>query len=193
MEPIDFFVQNKTFFLVIHVLSVVLGMGSALVSDILFNFYSQNRNLHISEKRSLKILAKIVWYSLIVIILSGFAIFFSNPDKYEHSQKFLSKMVIMGVLLINGFVLYKLVEPHFDDRGLLKFQNKKYIRQIAFACGAVSLLSWTTICVLGVLKSIPVHMTVFISIYTLVLALCVVIALLVEHKTFLKATRVHKK
>ncbi len=184
MEAIDFFVENKALFLVFHVLSVVMGMGSALTSDLLFNFYSHNKTLNETERKTLRFLSTAVWVSLIVIILSGFAIFFSDPYKYEHSQKFISKMIIMVVLLVNGLFLHKVVSPHFDDRGLLKFKSKRPIRRIAFACGAVSLISWTTVCVLGTLKSIPYTFVQFIIGY-LIFTICgMVAAVLIEKRTF---------
>lgn len=184
MEPIEFFVENKTLFAVFHVLSVVLGMGSALVSDILFTFFAKDKTLHESERRVLGILSKFVWYALIIIVLSGFAMFFSNPDKYEHSQKFISKMIIMGVLLLNGFVLHKLVQPHLADKGILRFKNKQNLRRVAFAGGAVSLISWTTICVLGVLSSIPWSFKTFVIAYSIFTFCAVCVALFVESKTF---------
>ncbi len=184
MEPIDFFVKNKTIFLVFHVLSVVMGMGSALTSDLLFNFYSKNKTLNDTERKTLRFLSTAVWVSLIVIILSGLCIFFSDPYRYEHSQKFISKMIIMVVLLANGLFLHKVVSPHFDDRGLLKFKSKRPIRQIAFACGAVSLISWTTVCVLGTISRISYTFQQFILGY-LIFTICgIIFALIIEKKTF---------
>ena len=184
MESIQFFADNKIIFVVLHVLSVVMGMGSALISDLLFNFYSKDKHLNDGEIKTLKFLGNAVWVSLVFIILSGLAIFFSDPYKYEHSQKFISKMTIMALLLLNGLFLHVFVAPHFEDKGLLKFKNKRPVRQIAFACGAVSLLSWTVVCVLGTLKSIPIHASNFLMIYLGFVFLAVIFSLFVEKITF---------
>lgn len=159
-------------------------MGSAIMSDLLFNFYSHNKTLNNTERRTLRFLSNAVWMSLIFIIASGICIFFSNPEKYMASAKFISKMTVMVVLLANGLFLHKFIAPHFDDRGLLKFKNKRPIRQIAFACGAVSLISWTVVCVLGSLSSIPYTFMQFILGYT-IFAICgALFALVVEKRTF---------
>ncbi len=186
MQPVEFFVENKTFFTVIHVLGAVIGMGSAIISDLLFNFYSKDRNLNDTEKSTLRFLSNVVWIGLVFIIASGIALFLSNPERYMESQKFISKMIIMVILLANGIFLHKIVSPHFDDKGLLKFKNRRGIRQIAFACGAISIISWFIVCILGVISSIPYTFVQFILAY-LIFTLCgIFVSLVIEKYTFSK-------
>jgi hypothetical protein len=57
MESIElFFGKYKIPLTVLHVLSVVLGMGAALVSDFLFNFYTKDKALSKTEISTLHIL-----------------------------------------------------------------------------------------------------------------------------------------
>lgn len=186
MEAIDFFIENKTLFLIFHMLSVVVGMGSAIIADILFNFYNKDKIINNTERRSLELLSKTIWISLIVIILSGVAIFFSDPTKYMLSQKFITKMIIVIILLLNGLFLSRFISPHFSDKGMLKFKNKQSIRQFAFASGAISITSWFIVFILGTLKSIPFHVTQAILIYTIIMVFSVMVALFIEKKTFSK-------
>ncbi len=186
MEILDFFVENKIVFVVFHVLSVIVGMGSAVVSDILFNFYSEDKTLNDSERKSLELLSSTIWISLIVIIMSGMAIFLSDPEKYISSQKFITKMVIMIVLLLNGLFLSKFVSPHFSDKGLLKFKNKRSIRQWAFVGGAISVTSWIIVCILGVIKSIPFQASEALLIYLVTIIFAILSALFLEKRTFSK-------
>lgn len=184
MESIDFFVENKTLFTIFHVISVIVGMGSALVSDFLFNFYSKDKLLSKTEIGSLELLSRIVWISLVFILLSGLGLFFSDPLTYMNSDKFISKMLVMMVLLFNGLFLSKCIAPHFTDRGLLKFKNKRTLRQIAFVCGSISLISWSVVCVLGLVKSIPVQVGQFIVYYALLVAFSALVSLVVEKRLF---------
>jgi len=87
---------------VVHVLAVVIGMGAALSADLLFHFFSKDKHFSFVELRTLGILSKTVWYSIIIIIVSGIFLFLSDTEKYLDSSKFLAKMTIMGILLING-------------------------------------------------------------------------------------------
>lgn len=184
MEAINFFVENKTLFTILHVLAVVLGMGAALISDLLFNFYTIDKTLDHKEARTLEFLSSVVWVSLVFIILSGVGLFFSDPAKYLASDKFISKMSIMAVLLANGLFLSKFVSPHFRDKGLLKLKSARTLRQIAFVSGAISISSWFIVCILGMLKSIPVHFTQFLLGYFAFIAVASLVALAVEKKTF---------
>lgn len=184
MEPINFFVENKIIFTIVHVLGAVIGMGSAIMSDLLFNFYSKDRSLDNGEKKTLGFLSNAVWIALIFIILSGVGLFLSNPERYMASAKFISKMSIMVVLLINGIFLHKFIAPHFGDRGLLKFESKRPIRQIAFACGAISLISWFIVCILGILSRINYTYQEFLAGYFIFTICGILFALFVEKKTF---------
>ena len=47
METIEFFQYIKTPATVLHVVSVVVGMGAALVSDVFFSFFSADKRLKI--------------------------------------------------------------------------------------------------------------------------------------------------
>lgn len=180
----SFFIENKTIFTVFHVLSVIIGMGSAIISDILFTFFGKDKVLDNSERKTLSILSTTVWYSLIVIVLSGFFIYLSDTVKYNASQKFISKMILMIVLLVNGFILHKIVQPHLFEKGFLKFKNKKSLRQLAFSCGAVSISTWFIICILGLIKKIPIHFSQFILGYIIFLVVAIVIALFIEKREF---------
>lgn len=93
-SSIAFFASIKAFSIIFHVLSVVIGMGGALIADLLFSFYAIDKKLKHSEISTLALLSKIVWYSLLAIIISGVFIFFSDPEKYMASAKFITKMDI---------------------------------------------------------------------------------------------------
>lgn len=186
METIEFFVTAKPFVTVVHVISVVSGMGAALMSDILFTFYGKDKNLSLTEVRTLNILSNTVWISLSLIILSGIGLFFSNVPLYMESTKFLAKMSIIVVLLANGLVLHKhvskvMAQPHF-----LSSNRFSGTRRLAFACGAISVISWLILCTLGVLDSLPYAYTTIMSAYGSVIIVGILVALMVEQVTFRK-------
>ncbi len=182
METLEFFQSIKTGATVAHVIAVVFGMGSALVSDILFSFFSKDKNLNKTEITTLSILRNIVRYSLMLIIFSGIMIFLSNIEKYTHSAKFLAKMSIMLVLLVNGYLLNKYIWPHLLNRKFFTLKKERDIRRLAFACGAVSVISWIFICALGVLNSVPVSYGIIILGYSTIIVFGIIISLLIERK-----------
>lgn len=171
-EVIQFFIKYKAVFVIMHVFSVISGMGSALVSDVLFNIYIKDKKINITENHTLEILSKIIWVSLIGVVISGLAIFFSDTAKYMASHKFILKMLIVGIIIINGllfaFITHgSLRKINFRDTNI----QYKYvrIRKLSFAFGSISIISWFCAFILGSIRSIPVSLSQGIQIYFLLI------------------------
>ncbi len=184
METLELFSIIKTPATILHVLAVVGGMGSALLSDILFNFYAKDRQINKTEQKTLEILSKVVWISLIVISLSGIAIFLSDIEKYLASAKFLAKMTILGVLLANGYLLNSYAWKHLLRPGFFTAKRESLARKISFAGGAISVISWLSVCTLGVMDSLPFSYTHIIGLYGLIILVGILGALLLENREF---------
>jgi hypothetical protein len=182
MEVVEFFEWSKTPATVVHVFSVVFGMGGALVSDVLFSFFSKDKKMSKGELATLSVLSNLVFYSLFLIIISGTFIMFSDLDKYLNSSKFLAKMSILLVLLLNGYILNRYVWPHLLGKGFFKNKKEKRVRRLAFACGAVSVVSWLSVCMLGVLDSLKFNYPFIISCYLIIISFGIICALFVEKK-----------
>ncbi len=185
-EATIFFTDNKPIFIVLHVLSVIFGMGAALVSDLLFNFYTKDKELSKTELSTLSLLSKIVIISLPIIILSGVGIFFSNIEKYIHSAKFLVKMTVLAILLVNGFVLDKYIWSHLLKKKFFTSLKEKKFRQISFICGTISVVSWLFICTLGVLDSVSLSYWIILGVYGVLILGGIPIALFIENREFEK-------
>ncbi len=157
-NTVGFFSEYKHISIIIHVLFVVVGMGAALISDILFNIYIQNKKINMHENRTLSALSMIVWISLGFIVLSGISIFLSDPMKYAYSVKFLVKMTIVGIIIFNGYLFQRIVHPalrKIDFKDTNTHHKYVRIRKMSFAFGAISLVSWLGAFVMGMLGHIP--------------------------------------
>lgn len=157
-DVIRFFAEYKNISVIIHVLSVIVGMGAALVSDILFNVYIHNKKISKGENRTLAILSDIVWVSLCFIVASGIALFLSDPITYGYSVKFLIKMTIVGVIIVNGYLFWHLIHPSLEKINFTDVNiHHKYVklRKVSFILGAISLVSWLSAFVLGMLGHMP--------------------------------------
>lgn len=182
---IAFCAEYKTLFVILHVFSVVIGMGAALVSDVLFNIFIKDKKLNITENGVLSTLSRIVWIALLFIVLSGAALFFSNPEVYAVSVKFLTKMSIVGVLILNGLFFHFVVHPALphisftDTKGHNKYIR---IRRWSFAFGAVSVSSWVLAFILGSLSKIPFSYPQALALYAIVLACGIIVSQIVERR-----------
>src|SRR3989344_2887880 len=173
MELTEFFQEIKTPATILHVVGIVFGMGGAFVSDILFSFFSIDKKLNDTETSTLSVLSRIIFYSLILITLSGAVIFLSDTEKYLSSAKFLAKMSILAVLLINGYIL---------NKKFFKLKRERGVRRLAFVCGAISVTSWLSVFTLGILDSLNMTYFSIISLYLLITFLGVIVSLFVEKK-----------
>ncbi len=174
----------KVIFVIVHVLSVVVAMGAAFSSDFLFNFYVKDRVISPHEKKSLSLLSLLVRYGLCVVILSGLLLFLTNTTYYLASSKFISKMVIMVVLIMNGFILEYYVWRHINTN-MFKSSDSKY-RQVAFVCGAISVSSWVSVLILGSLDAISINVIQILSVYCLVTATAIMLAITLSHSFYKK-------
>jgi len=184
MESINFFTEIKITSTILHVGAIVIGMGAALMGDVLFNFYSKDKKLNQTEIKTLNLLSKIVWIGLLLIALSGIMLFFSNPETYLSSDKFLAKMSILVVLIINGYFLSKKIWPRLARSNFLTDAHERTNRKTAFVCGAISIISWICVLILGILHTAPLPYARLMFIYGLILAVGIPIAIIIEKKAF---------
>ena len=184
MEFTEFFQTIKAPATILHVISVIFGMGAALMSDILFSFFSKDKKLNKTEIFTLSVLANVVLYSLVIIIVSGVLLFFSDIPRYMSSPKFLAKITILCILIVNGYVLNTYVWPHLLKKGFFVLTKERNLRKLAFVSGAVSVISWIAVCALGVLDSLPMSYLFILSVYCVVIISGSVVALFVERREF---------
>ena len=183
-NTLQVFSEYKHYAIIVHVFSVILGMGAALVSDVLFNVYIKDKKINPTENKTLGVLSRIIWISLGCIVFTGLFIFLSDPIKYAQSVKFLVKMTIVGVIILNGYLFWKITHKSlakltFVDTNM----NHKYvrIRKVSFAFGAISITSWMSAFILGSVQSIPMSYGVAMGIYGAFILIAVVVSQVVEY------------
>jgi len=178
-ETIQFFSEYKKISVIAHVFSVIVGMGTALVSDVLFSVYIKDKKINKTENITLQVLSYVIWISLGLITLSGLAIFLSDPLTYAYSTKFLVKTAIVFVIILNGYLFWKITHKslkkiNFTDTN----SNHKHvrIRRQSFAFGAVSVVSWFAAFILGSIDTLPVTFSMAMGIYTTIIILAIIVS-----------------
>lgn len=169
MDLISFAQNYFPFILGAHLVGVVLGFGGALISDILFFKFLKDFKITNNEASILHALSKVIWFGIGVIVLSGFFLFLSDIERYSMSSKFLTKMSVVAIIIINGIVLNFVVTPKLTSIAFGELKGSA-IRRIAFACGAVSITSWWAAFILGLMKTSPAPLHVMFSTYLFILA-----------------------
>lgn len=156
----------KSLFTILHLSGVVIGMGAAFMTDVMFRRAFKNNTLVGTGLSYVKLGSKVVWIGLLVIILSGLLLFSLDPERYLNSSKFLAKMTIVAILLANGLVF------HFYH-----LRNIRKNRVSLYVTGAISSVSWLSALILGSLRSVPFTYIQIMSVYGIVLMIAIVAAL----------------
>ncbi|OGH16503.1 MAG: hypothetical protein A3C30_04930 [Candidatus Levybacteria bacterium RIFCSPHIGHO2_02_FULL_40_18] len=180
VEGLIFFAQNYNPVIVgAHLFGVVLGFGAALIGDILFFKFLKDSKIEEKEVDVLKTMSKIVWTGLFIIVISGVFLFLSDVERYSQSSKFLVKMIVVGIIILNGGVLNLAVAPKLTSINFSEPRGSG-IRSLAFACGAISVTSWWTAFILGLMHMSPAPFHVLLSIYLFILAGAILISQILE-------------
>lgn len=178
-------IDLKSVFLIIHLLGVVIGGGGAFASDLIFFSSVKDRKISLTEMRFLRMGSKMVWMGLFIIIISGFFIFFTDTDKYLHSSKFLAKMTIVVVIILNGLFFHISHLPRLHRHVNINFSSSDEFRKHAsflVASGAISMVSWTSAIILGAMRFIPYPYLTIMAAYSIFLISAIIISLILKNK-----------
>lgn len=172
--------------LIMHLFAMVLGLGGATCTDILLVHFLKDLKIDKKEKEIVRILSKVVTIGVILAIISGIMLFLANPDELLQKSKFIAKVVIFVILMINGALLHHLLLPQ-----LLKFDFRKNhyvikkcvsIRHLGVVLGTISAVSWYSIFILGALSGTSLSVFEILWIYGSILLGSIAIGLLLEHR-----------
>jgi len=153
-----FFEMHKKAFLALHLIGVALGMGGATITDILFFNFLRDFNISKKEAEVMRILSTVIMVALSILLVSGAALYLSDPMRLGTSPAFVAKAIIVIILTINGVLMHKFVAPHmikfsFIHHPIHALKEMHTMRGIAFAMGSVSFVSWYTVFFISMLKS----------------------------------------
>lgn len=157
-EFFESIVMQQRLWLSLHLLGVCVGLGGASITDILFFKFLKDFRISRKEADIMHTLSLAIVGALLVIFVSGFALYFLDPAKYNGSPTFAVKMIVVMILTFNGLLLHLYVSPRLVH---LSFSAKqgltprfRSLRHLAFGLGAVSATSWYFTFFLAMLKSL---------------------------------------
>lgn len=153
---------------ILHLFGVILGVGSALITDMLFFKFLKDYRISKTESSIMESLSKMVWIALIILVISGVVLYLGKSDVLNSSGKFLTKVVALIVLIINGVLLNVVIQPqmfriHF--KGNMLPTKERRVRRLAFLLGSISMASWVFIFILGGLRNVSVPFWPTLSTY----------------------------
>lgn len=159
MEDFTYFLaSNKVIIIILHSLSMAIGLGAATITDVLFFRFLKDGRISKKEHDVMTTLSKVIWFALALAFITGFALYIPKAQILNTSSKFLLKVVVVSVLTINGLILHKYISPKLISISFTRANSNPFlekIRKISFALGGISITSWYTAFLLGSVSSLP--------------------------------------
>ena len=104
--PLFGFIDAKLLLLIAHLFGVALGAGTAMFSAIIFTKIMYDGRVTENEMQFLYIAGFMVTVGLTLLVASGLGMFLLDQARYLASTKFMAKMSIIGILIINGIIIH---------------------------------------------------------------------------------------
>ena len=182
---ISLLAEHHDLIVILHIFGVALGLGGATIADIFFFKFLKDLRISEWEAGILHTLSQIIWFALAILVLSGIGLYLPEAQELNQSSKFLVKMVVVFVLILNGAFLNLLIAPKlvkisFGQKHHHQTGELHHIRKLAFALGAISLVSWYSAFILGMLRFISIDFLPLLLIYVGILSGAVIASQLLE-------------
>jgi uncharacterized membrane protein len=171
--------------MLMHVFSMAIGLSAATFTDFFFFKFLKDFRISTQEAAILNSFSQIIWLALGLIVMTGLALYIPNYEVLNSSPKFLVKLIVVFVIVVNGAFLNLFVAPKFFSIKFgLPHSHKKgellKTRRIAFILGPISIISWYSAFVLGSFKESPASFPVLLGVYILLIGFGIMSGVLTE-------------
>lgn len=170
--------------LLVHIVGMSIGLGSATLSDLFFFKFLKDYRISEMEADVLRLFSQVIWFALGIVVMTGLGLFLPNTDVLLASPKFVMKLIVVGVIILNGaflnlFIASKFLQIQF---GVHEHHPGELVhtRRLAFTFGPISVVSWYSAFVLAMLGEAPASFDVMWRVYVALLIVAVVIGQIVE-------------
>lgn len=190
---INLLAEYKWIVLMLHLFGFGIGLGSVTIADILFFKFLKDFRISEFEADILHTLSQVIWFAFAVLIISGFGLYLPDAKELNQSGKFLAKMAVVGVILVNGIFLNisvspKLVKISFSKKHDHQEGELRKLRKLAYASGAVSLASWYYASALGMAKNPTLGFWGLSIVYLFILGASILISQIFERASSRRET-----
>ncbi len=183
----EFLAEYYLVFLTLHLIAMALGLGGATISDILFFKFLKDFRISLREEKILRLMSSVIWFAVAFALITGLALYIPQAELLNTIPKFLAKVTVFGVVIINGlalnwFIAPQLIKISFHKRHRHEKGELHHIRKLAFALGAISITSWYATLVMAM---VPKHSSFaylsLVASYLLILAVVVMLSQWFDH------------
>jgi hypothetical protein len=138
-----------------HFVGVILGLGAATVSDMLFMTALKDETIDETEEKLLKRASLVIWAGVALLLGTGIAMAVTTWEVFILQPRLLAHMTIAGVIVANGILVNFWLLPRLAASSRAKATDAAQVeayrrfRRIGFISGAISFSSWWLNLLLG--------------------------------------------
>jgi uncharacterized membrane protein len=182
---VAFLIHYKLIVVGIHLFGLAIGLGGATMADMFFFKFLKDLRISDREAEVLRGMSQIIWLGLAILVISGVGLVMTDPLFYFTSARWVMKMVVVAVIIVNGaflnlYITPKLVHISFGDPHQHSTGELRRDRRLAFALGAVSASSWYSAFILGLLPFSPAGFGPLLLLYLAILLVAVTGSQIIE-------------
>lgn len=169
----EFLAETRQYNLAIHLLGLAMGLGGTLVVDIMFTHFMRNYAISSRESVIMHLISQMIIFGIFLLILSGVALYLPAAESFNDNPRFIMKMIVVLIVIINGGILNLYLTPKMNKISLVDDEKHRYVTltRISFALGAISIVSWLAAFLLALLKDLFTMPLLYLIIGYLVLLL----------------------
>ncbi len=176
---------NRELLAMLHIFAGAVGVGAATITDVFFFKFLKDSRISVEEADILKTISNIIWVALAAIVLTGAGLYLPEMNILNNSPKFLVKIIGVAVLIVNGSALNLIVSPRlinisFGEKHRHTPGELHLLRKFAFALGAISIVSWYFVFMMGALRQISYGFGELIFVYGGLLVISVLVSQIAE-------------
>ena len=162
--------------LVLHLIGLVLGLGAATMTDLLFVTCVRRRRVGDTLSVVMEITSRVVLAGYGLLVVSGVVLITTGSHP---SQRFWAKMLVVAVIGANGIAAHRITLPRLSHtiRTGARHVTLGFLSQLSVVA-AISVTSWYAALVMGAWKAAPLSLFEWLVGYLMALLGAVVVSLL---------------
>jgi uncharacterized membrane protein len=141
------FLQWKEGIQLLFILSMAFGLSSSFFSLLFFHKFLSDFKLSKEESSVLDGFSQAIWLSIGLILMSGFALLFSEKSTFSLLSIHFLQVILFGVIVVCNTILSLKAAPNYIDLVFSQNIQKDHphlqrIRRLVFVIGPVMVCTW---------------------------------------------------
>lgn len=170
--------QYKGLIVLLHAIAAAIGVGAVTITDIFFFRFLKDYRISHDEAATMQTLSNVIWFALGLLVLTGIGLFVPDSVVLLAKSKFVMKMLLVLILIINGTLLNLVVHPRLVDISFGESHvhhpgELHHLRKLAYAFGGISMVTWYAVFILGSLRNVPLPFGHLFGIYAVLVTIAV--------------------